>query len=474
MTQPHRITLRILALLVVAGGLMTSCTDETIVFRDRVLFEDPPEGSGAFIGYTEEADKLTVCGNCHVGQQAEWELTGHADAWDGLQASGGAQAFCEGCHTTNDQGNSLDVASGYNAVQDSRYHDVQCEACHGPGLEHVTNPDASQPIASIAVGSDPAVGCAECHSGNHHPFIQEWEASKHSGVVSFAAGREDCAGCHRGQGALQAFGVRDEYLEKDAAEHQPIVCAVCHDPHDGTFDGQLRFPVQTTDVSLHLCARCHDRRTNPDPNSSHGLEPHSPETALLEGEAGWFPPGADIDQGLIRASHGSEANGALCATCHVVSFTVTDQETGDFIFNSTGHMFTAIPCVDAQGVPQAGDCDLDGTSRTFAGCEACHDLAVIPNILRTIAQDILNDAETLHTLLLAVDPNLEAAGGEIDPTDPTFTTAEGAFFNYALAVFPGADRVDPLMRVAGSTVHNPFLMRALLAASIVAVQDAYP
>ncbi len=248
---------------------------------------------------------------------------------------------------------------------------------------------------------------------------------------------------------------------------------MCHDPHDATYEGQLRFPVQTTDTELHLCARCHDRRTNPDPKSSHGLEPHSPETALLEGEAGWFPPGANIDQGQIRGTHGSEANAALCATCHVASYDVMDEETGEFVFHSTGHLFTAIPCVDAEGIPVAGDCALDGASRTFEGCAGCHSTETIPGTLQAVAQDILNDAEALHDLLVQVDPNLEGAGGAIDPANPTFTVAEGAFFNYHLAIFPGEERVDPRMRVAGSAVHNPFLMRALLGASITAVEDEY-
>ena len=468
--RPSAVSL--LTLVVLCSGALGSCTDERIVFRDRDLFDDPPAGAGAFLGYTDEADKLTVCGNCHVGQQAEWELTGHAEAWETLQASAGAQAFCENCHTTNDRGNA-EEEGGYAAVPDSRYHDVQCEACHGPGLTHVTNPDASQPIASIAVSGDPATGCAECHSGNHHPFVDEWSQSKHASVVGFAAGREGCAGCHRGQGALEAFGVNAEYIEKESAEHQPITCAVCHDPHDGTFDGQLRFPVQTTDVSRHLCARCHDRRTNPDPNSSHGLSPHSPETALLEGEAGWFPPGANIDQGQIRSTHGSERNAALCATCHVVSYEIRDAETDEFVFNSTGHLFTAIPCLDAQGVPMPGDCNLEAGARSFEGCADCHSTTTIPGTLRAVALDLLNDVNALHDLLVQVDPNLEDAGGEIDPADPTFTVAEGAFFNLNLATFPGGERQDSLMLVAGAAAHNPFLMRALLGASITAVQDEY-
>jgi len=41
---------------------------------------------------------------------------------------------------------------------------VQCESCHGPGLPHVQNPDASQPLASILAAQDAAAGCGECHA----------------------------------------------------------------------------------------------------------------------------------------------------------------------------------------------------------------------------------------------------------------------------------------------------------------------
>ncbi len=78
---------------------LSACTDETIVFRDRELFETPSAAALGFLGYSDQAGKLTVCGNCHVGVQAQWEETAHADAWAGLQDSGHAQDFCEGCHT---------------------------------------------------------------------------------------------------------------------------------------------------------------------------------------------------------------------------------------------------------------------------------------------------------------------------------------------------------------------------------------
>jgi predicted CXXCH cytochrome family protein len=461
----------LLALLsVLALYQFMACDVRDVVEVERPLFTQPPANAGGFLGYDEQADKKTVCGNCHVDTQSTWETTAHADAWESLQASGHAAAFCENCHTVGPNG--TDGEGGWATTSDERYHDVQCESCHGPSAAHVANPEVSQPIASIDIGDlsnlANAKNCAECHQGTHHPFAEEWAQSKHAEVVSFAAGREACAGCHRGQGALDAWGVTSRYTERDSPDHLAITCAVCHDPHDGTNIGQLRRPVVTTSVERNLCASCHNRRTVPDPNSSHGLEPHAPETALLLGDAGWFPPGANINQGQIVATHGSDANNALCATCHVNRFEVTDAATGEFVFQATGHLFTSIPCLDEDGKPTPGDCVVSAAARSFDACatSGCH---VSPEgaaaSLVSKAADIQGWADELFGLLEQVDPNGEDAGGEIDPADPTFTVAEGALFNYHLAEF-GDD-------VLGSTTHNPFLIEALLVGSINAVQNEY-
>lgn len=461
--------------LMVLGPL--ACTDEKIVFRDRELFQQPPDTVNFFLGYFDTEEKLTACGNCHVGQQSGWEGTAHADAWAGLQSSPGAQAFCEGCHAVSQEGNTLDEPAGINLVRNEQYYDVQCENCHGPGFEHVQNPDvAERPLAPAAVGVDLGTGCGECHSDTHHPFVEEWSQSPHANVVSFAAAREECAGCHRGQTTLETWGEDADYLEKDSSDPLPVVCAVCHDPHSARHEGQLRFPVNTTSIEEHLCARCHNRRTAPDPASSHGLEPHSPESALLVGDAGWFPPGANIDQGQIRGTHGSERNERLCATCHIAAFTVTDPETGDFAFQATGHLFRPIPCIDAEGKPTPFEdgCALSLDTRSYAACteSGCHgDEQAAFSALVSAVNDIQQKADQLLSQLEQVDPNLEEAGGEIDPENPAFTVAEGAFFNYHLANFGG--EAFGTNTVIGSATHNPFLVRALLIASMQAVENEY-
>ena len=199
------------------------------------------------------------------------------------------------------------------------------------------------------------------------------------------------------------------------------------------------------------------------------MEPHAPETALLLGEAGWFPPGADSGVGQIIASHGTEGNPKLCATCHVNRYTVTDELTGDFVFQATGHLFKAVPCVDANGLPtNADDCGYTTTERSFLACApaGCHATpGAAESALLLASTRIQNDADDLMSQLIVVDPNLNSAGGEIDGTISTFTVAEGSFFNYNRATFHD--------NVHGSATHNPFLTEALLLASIIAMEDAY-
>ncbi|MEX0892548.1 MAG: cytochrome c3 family protein [Gemmatimonadota bacterium] len=451
------------------------CVDEKIVFKERELFETPPPEAASFLGYSNEENKLTVCGNCHVGQQTKWVQTAHADAWAGLQDSGHAQAFCEGCHTVNELGNHIEGDVGYTSTGDARYHDVQCESCHGPGLGHVTNPDGGMvPLAAMDVGLDLTTGCGECHQGAHHPFVEEWSQSAHGAVPNqgYPGGREACAPCHTGEDALLSWGIDVVYEEKAAVEnnssqHLAITCAVCHDPHADKNDGQLRFPVTAPSEEANLCMKCHHKRGTPDVTTFRG--PHSPEGPVLLGYGGWWPPNLGADGGSIVATHGSEANPTLCAGCHVNSYEVTD-ELGNFVQTATGHLFEAIPCLDANGVPTTGDCAT--TERTYSTCTGagCHGSEAVARSLQLTAENRLDFlAEELDRLLSQIHPNWNScrtnnscgAGSPWQTGDGIYTTAEGAAFNYELALYPG------------SAIHNPFLLEALLTSTIRQVKTDY-
>jgi predicted CXXCH cytochrome family protein len=376
----------------------------------------------------------------------------------------------------NQNGNPTTEPAGFLVFPAERYQDVQCESCHGPGLDHVLNPDvdANHPIPSIKVGPDLTAGCGQCHRGFHHPFVEEWSASRHGRVNSSPGNNPSCVGCHEAKGILRRFGVTNVFAEQTSTELIPITCAVCHDPHGNANSKNLRFPIDAPSAEENLCAKCHNRRAIPDPTSSQGLRPHAPEGALLFGEAGWFPPGSQIEPGRIIASHGSERNPRLCATCHVNSFTVTDAQGNQF--GTTGHGFKAIPCKGPNGLPTTGDCDLTLAARDFSGCTGagCHlNQQAAFSALFSAATDLRASADELVMLLRRVDADLDAAGGEIDPRTPLFTVAEGAYYNYNLAAFGGTTRASPLLTYAAAAVHNPFLMRSLLAASRQTVRSTY-
>jgi predicted CXXCH cytochrome family protein len=439
-----------------ASVLVAACLDTEKVFVNLPAYENPPSAAAGFLGYTDSQLKLPVCGNCHIGQHSEWKNTRHAQAWDDLQASGHAAESCEACHSVSANGNVVtDPLVAYAATRDERYHDVQCESCHGPGLEHVTNPDATQPLAPIVVGTDLTSGCGECHQGTHNPFIEEWSASRHANTGNHASERAECVACHEARGIFAAWGMRADYIEQDDPGVIPITCAVCHDPHDATNDKQLRFPIDVANVETNLCMKCHHRRAEPDHTSSRG--PHAPQGPLLIGEGvGWIPPNFQFPTTQIVGTHGTAANPRLCATCHVSRLEVTDAATGDFVFQATGHLFKAIPCLDAEGRPTTDDqCGL--AERTFSACAAagCHTETSARSALIVARTRIQGLADQITSLLAQVPSS------EFVTNDNLITTAEGARFNRDLG------------ELAGSPVHNPFLVEALMTASIQQLRDQY-
>ena len=451
-----------LALLVALPG----CGDE-IVYRDRATFETPPTGAGGFLGLSDVAATRTVCGNCHSGKQTQWQTTHHSKAWASLKNSGQQKPECEACHSVSSLGNAQTTANvGWVGTKAARYQNVQCESCHGPGQTHVLNPDigANKPLPSIQVGPTLTNGCGECHSGTHRPFAEEWAKSRHANPPGTRGTNASCVSCHEAKGIFAAFGITTNYLEQPStAGTIPVVCVVCHDPHNDKNPGQLRFPVDATSLDENLCMKCHYRRAQPQVTSSSG--PHSPQGPMLLGEAGWFPPNFQYPPKSLVGSHGSDRNPRLCATCHVNNYEVNDKVTGAFTFRATGHSFQALPCVDAQGIPTGqGSKEVCGTGtrpndvaqRSFKACVSCH-------LSETAARSaIIVTRQRLERLAAQVDTMLtKVPSTEFSTTDNRISTAEGSKFNAALA------------REWGSAAHNPFLAEALLLASIQQITTDY-
>ena len=460
-------------LAVAACVFGTGCTSEKIVYRSGTNFAAPPSAAANFIGYYDDANKQTVCGSCHVDFQTRWSTTKHATAWADLQASGSATGVCESCHSVTNLGNGTAATNvGYTATKDARYHDVQCESCHGPGLTHATSPSSSnRPLASIKADTNATDGCGECHTGVHTPFVQEWKGTNakglsHSIVQSGTVGNTDptCVGCHTAQGALAQMGVTENYAEKvpvtgiTANNALPLVCATCHDPHGSDNPHQLRFSIGAANIDDNLCMKCHQRRADPSQVTTRNSV-HSPEGPTLLGLAGWFPPGMSASDSIV-GTHGTPSrNPQLCATCHVFRYTATDNVTGKFTFQSTGHRFVAAPCVDANGVPLA-DQACEVTAKTFRSCVSgsCHASETVGRTL------YVTDSVRIYQLVAQANSaiaKVKAAQPSQCVLGKVYTSCLGTQFNVSLAQAPGA------------FVHNPFLIEQLLVASINQLQKDY-
>jgi predicted CXXCH cytochrome family protein len=460
--------------LVVVSG----CTDEKIVYRDKPIFESPASVAAGFIGYQSTSSKTPTCGSCHVEVLGEWRDTKHANAWATLQGNAGKKGYCEACHSVNNNGNgAADTLVGIRTTKDARYQDVQCESCHGAGLTHISNPTkANVPLVSLKASSGFSNGCGACHSGVHNPFIDEWKLSGH-GTLALSkasawraqADSAYCQGCHTGQGALKVWGVaeRTNYKEKGKGpgDTLTITCAICHDPHAKNNPAQLRYSISVNNTEQNLCMKCHNRRSVPDPTSTRG--PHSAEGAFLTGEAGWVPPGMELPGGVarIQTTHGSSANPRLCAGCHVAKYTVTDA-TGAFQQNVTGHRFLPTPCVDANGAPTVSQTCTEA-NRSFKSCtgSGCHGNENAARSAKDVAElRIKNLAIETNRLVALVRTQRPT---EFSITDNKITTGEGAAFNSAAAYNTATGAMT------GNTVHNPYLMEALLTASIAQLKKDY-
>ena len=206
---------------------------------------------------------------------------------------------------------------------------------------------------------------------------------------------------------------------------------------------------------------------------------------MLLGSAGYWPAGTSYDTSLIVTSHGPEGNPPLCARCHVARFTVTDAQTGNFVFQATGHLFRAIPCVNAQGVPTGSTtCAYNTTERQFASCagSGCHTSVntalsafnTSRNDIRLLARFIWVDADSDEVIdAFPADSGYLAKVMLNAPAqftvDPVITAAEGALFNIRMVGEGYYENADD-----SKGVHNPFLARSLLTANINELLSKYP
>ncbi|MCC6955328.1 MAG: hypothetical protein IT316_00955 [Anaerolineales bacterium] len=140
---------------------------------------------------------------------------------------------CGSCHSTgfNPRGNQDDLAgiSGTWAQEG-----VRCEACHGPGSLHASNPTGFD----MKIDRD-AGACEKCHSRGSGDGL----------VVS--------------NGFIQHGG---SYGDLFQGKHVVLDCVICHDPHSGVVQNRSKGQA-TTRVT---CDQCHQAQ-----RGQHKVAPHA-------------------------------------------------------------------------------------------------------------------------------------------------------------------------------------------------------
>jgi hypothetical protein len=156
---------------------------------------------------------------------------------------------CGACHTTgyNPSGNQDDLPGLIGTWAEPG---IKCEACHGPGSLHASNPQGY----SMQIDRD-AEACGECHI----------------------------------RGEIEAVDAKDgfiqhheQYEELFQSKHITLDCVVCHDPHSGVV--QLREAGEQTVRTR--CENCHFEQAKFQNNVSHKalglscLECHMPRITM--------------------------------------------------------------------------------------------------------------------------------------------------------------------------------------------------
>jgi DmsE family decaheme c-type cytochrome len=200
-----------------------------------------------------------------------------AAATDNSGAVPVGEAVCIACHAP--QGNQFTHTQHANVFRlnpKNQSEKLSCEACHGPGSNHLKDPTNPANRGSL-VGFTKEWGtpvekqnsmCLSCHQGGQAMF---WSGSTH------ATNQLGCSDCHNPMAKLSAGGLlkkpsinetcytchQQQRAEFAKRSHMPLpegkmTCADCHNPHGSTSKALLK-----ADSVNELCYTCHTEKRGP-------------------------------------------------------------------------------------------------------------------------------------------------------------------------------------------------------------------
>ncbi|ADE14354.1 cytochrome C family protein [Nitrosococcus halophilus Nc 4] len=233
--SPLRIKIRrglVFLLMVGMIPVITNC--RPVLPVDTSPLGNPAQADATYVGET-------TCIGCHQVENSHWSHTLHARVFrlnpqDELQAR-------------------------------------SCEACHGPGSKHITEPTNKSKIMAFTRTSGSSIlqqnaMCLQCHRGRERIY---WPGSTHQ-VHDLG-----CSDCHNPMAQFSRNGLlkkesisltcftchQQQRVQFRKRSHMPLLegkisCVDCHNPH-----GSNTTPLLKADTVNQLCYQCHPEKRGP-------------------------------------------------------------------------------------------------------------------------------------------------------------------------------------------------------------------
>ena len=171
---------------------------------------------------------------------------------------------CFSCHSTG-------AIIGGRLNLDKVTHGIRCEACHGPGGEHVLASKAGKPSAKLIFNPSRLSGdeltqgfCASCHRGSDEfSLLKSMELNN----VRFQPYRIFHSNCYSDDKRISCTACHDphEPLNQDAAYYDRK-CMACHAPPAKPLEAakaEANTQFGTCQVGTKDCASCHMPKIGP-------------------------------------------------------------------------------------------------------------------------------------------------------------------------------------------------------------------
>jgi len=222
---------------------------------------------------------------------------------------------CKTCH--EDQYDSWANSRHYKTTNDTRGGQAKqgCEACHGPGAEHVANPADTSKLFNFKTASSKEINdkCMTCHAtsttqlhainslhAKNNVACTACHSPHHSTTPEFLLVKTQpdlCYTCHLQQ--KPQFAMPTHHRVNEGL----IRCTDCHNPHGSERPTQLRASA-AQDV---VCFNCHQDKRGP--------FVYEHEAVKVEGCTACHTPHGSPNVHLLKVSNVN----ILCLSCHTTT-----------------------------------------------------------------------------------------------------------------------------------------------------------